>query len=173
MKTREKIITGLALIALIYMVISLFFSSPGDDIEELEKVSQDLNQFATQAVMKAAGVQPSELDLYVNTMAEAEWMNNPFLKSTSPVISEQVDNAAAASGETVAITYSGYVKTMEKKLAIINDFEYEEGEMLDRIGYMVLDISPARVVIVDKKKKKKQIILPMEETYLFQLEEIK
>ncbi|MCK5544355.1 MAG: hypothetical protein KAI35_04000 [Desulfobulbaceae bacterium] len=173
MKTREKIIAGLAFIALIYMVISLLFSSPENDTKELEKISQDLNQFATQAVMKAVGAQPSELDLYVTDMAEAEWMNNPFLKSESPVISEQVDNVTATSGETMEITYTGYLKTMEKKLAIINDFEYEEGEMLDRIGYLVLDITPGRVVIVDKKKKKNQIILPMEETYLLQLEKIK
>jgi hypothetical protein len=177
MTKREMVIIGLAVAALLYVIKSFIFSSTGSGVEDLKINPEELNRFVTDTIQNTKSVQPSELDAYVLAQAESEWKGNPFLESESLILAEQGDKPAGASdkpNETMEITYSGYIESMGKRLAIINGSEYEEGETMDTIGFVVVNITPDMVVIEEEKTKKKgeksQIILPMEEIYVFQLE---
>jgi hypothetical protein len=49
-----------------------------------------------------------------------------------------------------SIVYSGYVDTGQKKMAIINGWEYEAGQPLDVEGYLLKKVTPSRVLIVNR-----------------------
>ena len=50
----------------------------------------------------------------------------------------------------------------DRRLAIINDVEYETNDELEVTGYIVEAIEPLRVIISDIKRRRK-IIVPIEQ----------
>jgi hypothetical protein len=87
-------------------------------------------------------------DAYVSEIAETQWGKNPFWDATS--YREFVGKGATNVKAGPSIVYSGYVDTGQKKMAIINGWEYEAGQPLDVEGYLLKKVTPSRVLIVNR-----------------------
>ena len=165
MSKREKIILSAALLAVLYVVYSLFIASPSKppsvDTEkkktELTKVISDVSgNLSKEALDKA--------DIYIIVSAEAEWTSDPFSKTVLPKKSKARKRDKPLK-QKVSFTYSGYVEMGDKRLAIINGIEYEIGEELELAGYIVEKIEPFKVVI-RARKGQRRIIVPVKEGIL-------
>ena len=157
-------------IAVLYGAYALFFSSPikpvtktsEQGVEETETFVLDMVKFLTKD-------DTSTIDTYIITRAASGWNRDPFLRSE--LFFESTGNKESSEAEAVVVSfrYTGYLETGDKKLAVINGMEYEEGENLDQAGYFLRSISKARV-IVGKKGEMNNITLSLEEGSIPSLE---
>jgi len=172
MSKREIILVFAALIAIIYAVYSLTTSSSSNQITNNVDIKK------TGAVKFIANLSEilgkntlDKTNIYIIARAEAEWEKDPFLKTEltkksevpkQPVPVEEVPKQPEPVEESIRFTYSGYLEMGDKKLAIINDVEYETNDELELVGYIVEKIEPLRVIISDKERQRK-IIVPIEQ----------
>jgi hypothetical protein len=126
--------------------------------------SAELTSFVNEFTVAVAKDMPGKLDAYSAGRAEAKWGGNPFSdrKLYASWKSAKAPVAPAASLPKPVFTYTGYVEGETKKIAIINDTEYGTGDALDIQGYVVQDILPTKVILLNKKEKK-TINVPMQE----------
>ena len=61
--------------------------------------------------------------------------------------------------------YTGFLQVGNKKMAVVNGLEYEQGEELEPGGFVLLDIFPRKLVI-GAKGKLQQITVAMQEEIL-------
>lgn len=88
---------------------------------------------------------------YIIARAEANWKKNPFVDRNSSSYKEWVSmQRAAASGGAAKIVYSGYVDAGLKKIAIIDGLEYQAGDQLEMEGYVLKQVTPFQVLILNK-----------------------
>ena len=91
---------------------------------------------------------------YIIARAEENWKKNPFVDRNSSSYKEwaSIQRAAAAGSSGVAgkIIYSGYVDAGRKKIAIIDGFEYQAGDQLEMEGYILKQVTPSQVLILNK-----------------------
>ena len=99
---------------------------------------------------------------YVLQKAEAKWERDPLIQ-IEPKTAEEEENSQQPVLPS-KMTYSGFLRMGDKRLAIINGMEYEAGDILEPGGFIIRSISASRVVIASPGSKKKTINLPMEET---------
>ena len=129
-------------------------------------VNDDNQQKALNAfIIKVAEKTTSGLSkniAYVIQKAEAKWERDPLIQIEPKTTEEEEDSQPPVLSSK--ITYSGFLRMGDKRLAIINGMEYETGDRLEPSGFIIRSISPSRVVIAAPGKKKKTINLPMEET---------
>jgi hypothetical protein len=60
------------------------------------------------------------------------------------------------------VIYSGYVDSGKNKMAVINGFEYRVGDELEIEGYILKQITPSKILIVNKHTDNKEEI-PLQE----------
>jgi len=162
MSKREKILVGLMLLAIIYGIFVWFPSAP----QQAATLNSDNEKKALNAfVIKVAenttrGLSSNQA--YVLQKAAAKWQRDPLvqIEPQTSVAKEEISQPVL----TTKMTYTGFLRMGDKRLAIINGMEYEAGDILEPDGFIVRSISPRRVVIAPPGAKKKTIILPMEET---------
>jgi hypothetical protein len=75
---------------------------------------------------------------------------------------EEIPKQPEPVEERISFTYSGYIEMGGKRLAIINDVEYETNDELELNGYIVEKIEPLKVIISDIERQRK-IIVPIEQ----------
>ena len=172
MSTREKIVVGLMVLAILWGGYTLLFTGSDNQVRGPETSTQQLDetrafvQTVTETVAKEASA-PSNTP-YLLKRAAAAWTSDPFLDrqtaltyEAEKMAQEEVKEVSAAE---LGLVYSGYLIAGDKSLAVINGLEYEEGEKLDREGgYIVKTISPIQVVI-GREGSTSRIIVPLEET---------
>ncbi|MHC4140023.1 MAG: hypothetical protein ACYSR1_09280 [Planctomycetota bacterium] len=127
------------------------------------KQSPELQAFA--ALITAQLGEKSSLVSVNETLieiAEGEWLKDPFYDMVSY---GELDMSATLikTGEVDhkdSFNYSGFINVNGKKLAIINDIEYEVGETLVlESGLFVLgEISSTKVIIENKANKNRRVI---------------
>ena len=172
MSKREIIIVFAALIAIIYAVYSLFIVSSS------KQITSDTNIKKTGAVKFIANLSEilkkntlDKTDIYIIARAEAKWEKDPFLKkelikkseiTKKPEPVEEIPKQPEPVEDSIRFTYSGYAEMGDRRLAIINDVEYETNDELEVTGYIVEAIEPLRVIISDIKRRRK-IIVPIEQ----------
>lgn len=113
---------------------------------------EDLNTFITGLNNDLSKSYPTMADSYIINSAETEWKRDPFTfrgVSKAKSIAGGSGKKAAASA---TFNYTGFVETGNKKMAIINGFEYGPGDSLEKEGFVVEQIYPARVIIRNEKK---------------------
>ncbi|MBS3757002.1 MAG: hypothetical protein KGY56_15005 [Desulfobacterales bacterium] len=147
MGTREKILVGLMIVALVYGAFELFISrgenvgqqqNSGPDIETARQMEQEINTRISQADLNAE-------QAYILEMASRQWQRDPFY-----VLPEQEDiteGQPETGGGPGKLEYTGYLEIGNTEMAIINGLEYRTGERLEQGGGMVRSISPGRVVV--------------------------
>lgn len=164
MARREKIILFLMIMAIVYGIYSIFFTSPSrTSFGAIDKGSENAVQVVIDAAQNIAREDFSETHAHIIARASAEWTREPFLKSATPLKSRMLIERTEALTDNADFIYSGYLEIVDKRLAIIDGIEYEEGEILNRTEYIVRNISPAGVVI-GPVGEEKNIFLPLKET---------
>jgi hypothetical protein len=167
MTTREKIIVGAMFLTVAYGVNALFFSGDsGPDRAPSAGAGPGAGEMSDMVVEQAGRLLAetfSSREIYAMNLSRYGFRRNPFLELETDTLTLDYQEAPADSVfEEFNPVYSGYLIMGNKILAVINGMEYEEGDMLDRPGLFVVDISPSRVVIGAREGEKK--IIPIIES---------
>ena len=165
MAKREKIIIVLMVAAILYGVYNFFLTSPPETTTEVSEVMgiEALNKFVVGAAQELFSEKSADVDSYIISQAQAEWTHDPFyLSATSISAQKAAKDVAAGAQKEVRLAYTGFIEVANKRMAIINDLEYETGEALNQPGYYVKLITPKRVVL-GIEGEIENVILPLEE----------
>lgn len=159
---RQIIILVVAAIFVLYAVYELLIAAPAARKAKTAVKPVEINSFVDNLnndLMKdvIAGV-----DAYIVRRAEADWKKSPFWDKTSYREWMAKETNTAGSGSAAKIIYSGYVDSGKKKMAIINGIEYRVGEQLEMEGYVLKNITPSIVLIVNKNTGS-EITIPIQE----------
>jgi hypothetical protein len=145
---RQMIILALMALAVIYGVYEIVFSSPGaNKVATIKPANSTINSNVTAVLLNG----PLEkLEAYIVGRAEADWKSDPFLPSN--LYKEWLAREQAIDTSKIAakIIYSGYVESGKKKMAIINGMEYGIGEKLEIEGYVLKNITPAKIKVENR-----------------------
>jgi hypothetical protein len=109
------------------------------------------------------------VDQYIIEQAGKQWPQNPFLQTGAILTSEPFEARAEVTVDSIKLSYTGFLQTSDKLLAIINGSEYERGEQLSEAGYYIKKISP-RTVVIGIRNNKHNITLPLDESVSISLE---
>jgi hypothetical protein len=163
MTNREKIIVGLAALALGYGAMELLLPrakvAPVSQPQSLE----GLNVFITK-VADATRVGTAEASAIVIQKAEAAWKQDPFLEIQKAKAVKPPDKPTTETARLPNLVYNGFIELGSKRLAIINGQEYEAGDKLSPGGFTIKSILPTRVVIVSAQGEGAPIVLPLQES---------
>ena len=168
MSKREQVILGFVILVILYAGYNyLGTSEKASEIKTEEELTEWKNIIAgvTTEVDKAV---LSDNESFLIKRAEANWKRDPFLSPGVP-LKFVSDSEVEVSAQGLSFSYSGYLETADKKLAIINGVEYEAGEMLPEGGFIVRSISDKQVEI-GVIGGKDTITLPLEEVSVFSLD---
>jgi hypothetical protein len=163
MTNREKIIVGLAALALGYGAMELLLPrakvAPVSQPQSLE----GLNVFITK-VADATRVGTAEAGAIVIQKAEAAWKQDPFLEIQKAKAVKPPDKPTTETARLPNLVYNGFMELGSKRLAIINGQEYEAGDKLNPGGFTIKSILPTRVVLVSAQGEGAPIVLPLQES---------
>jgi len=162
MTNREKIIVGLATLALGYGALQLLLPRANVAPVPQPQSMEGLNAFIAK-VSDATRAGTAEAGAIVIQKAEAAWKQDPFLEIQK---AKAADPTATRPKETARITglvYNGFIELGSKRLAIINGQEYEAGDQLNPGGFTIKSILPTRVMIVSSQGEGAPIVLPLQE----------
>ena len=164
MTTREKIIVSLMIVAVIYGAYTVFFAGPREVVPTKESGDTELealNKFITKVADKTKkGL--SRKQAYILKKAEQPWQQDPLVQ-IAPKMSQAEKVAREPLVLNAKFLYTGFLQMGDKRLAIINDLEYEIGDKLEPGGLILRNIHPNHVVVGSPVHKNKKAILPMEE----------
>ena len=165
MTNREKIIVGLAAVALAYGAIELLL--PRANVAPVATQPQSLeglNAFITK-VADATRVGTAEAGAIVIQKAEAAWKQDPFLEIQKAKPPDPTPKPPPGGAPRLPnLVYNGFIELGSKRLAIINGQEYEAGDKLSPGGFTIKSILPTRVVIVSAQGEGAPIVLPLQES---------
>jgi hypothetical protein len=163
MTNREKIIVGLAALALGYGAMEILLPrakvAPVSQPQSLE----GLNVFITK-VADATRVGTAEAGAIVIQKAEAAWKQDPFLEIQKAKAVKPPDKPTTETARLPNLVYNGFMELGSKRLAIINGQEYEAGDKLNPGGFTIKSILPTRVVLVSAQGEGAPIVLPLQES---------
>ncbi len=153
LKTREKIIVVIAALGVLYAGY-VYFIEPAIKKAKIKDSKQEIS--TPVSIVKNDLIKDADAPMgkYVIARAETDWKKNPFVDRNSSSYKEwaSIQRAAAAGSSGVAgkIIYSGYVDAGRKKIAIIDGFEYQAGDQLEMEGYILKQVTPSQVLILNK-----------------------
>ena len=163
MTNREKIIVGLAALALGYGAVQVLL--PRANVESgLQPQNQEgLNAFITK-VADATRAGTDAAGAIVIAKAEAAWKQDPFIEIPKAKAAETTATRPKETARLSNLAYNGFIELGSKRLAIINGQEYEAGEKLNPGGFTIKSILPTRVVVVPAQGEGAPIVLPLQES---------
>jgi hypothetical protein len=163
LQLREKIIIGIMGIAILYAAVDFLIPAKKHSLltgeqnkEELESLVATLASIAEKGGEKAVIRQIAEIK-------QKPWRSDPFLdeKSYSRWLSAKEPAVPEKEKPAAVFVYSGYLDAGQKRLAVINGFEYQAGDVLEINGgktdldvYKLKSVSPESVVILNTKTGK-------------------
>ena len=152
------------ILSVIYGVYTIFFAAPREGetlVSSSDKELEALNSFITKVADKTKNSLTEE-EAYILQKAQEEWKQDPLMQ-IKPQISKAEKEARQPLVLDTKLLYTGYLQMGGKRLAIINNLEYEIGDKLEPGGLIVRNIYPNHVVIGSAVKKNKEVVLPLEE----------
>lgn len=164
MSKREKIIVGTMLLAVVYAIYILFLASPRNPAPsaqfKTEKGLDNLNAFITKVADNTKrGL--NKRQSYILKKAQEKWVQDPLVQLKNNKLAQQQNTTPGVlKGK---IMYSGFLQMGNRRLAIINGMEYENGDKLEPGGYVVQRIYPNHVILITMDGNRKKFILPLEE----------
>jgi hypothetical protein len=165
--TRQIIILGVTVIALLYGGYDFFFtkSKKAAPVDTGKKI-EELSTFMAEMTVALGKDTPSPVDAHMIKRAEAGWMRDPFYERKTEkvwaVAKEQTQAGGTAAAPKSLFSYTGYVEAGKKKIAVINGHEYSAGDALDVEGYVLKAIDPERVTIYNRETRR-TIEIPLQE----------
>ena len=164
LKKREIIILIIAALFVLYAGYEYLIAGPASKkvktIASADSVKVDT--FASGIIKDLAKDNIADLDAYVIRRMETDWGKNPFWKKDLYKAWVNREGLARGGGILSKIIYSGYVDSGKNKMAVINGFEYRIGEELEIEGYVLKQITPSKVLILNKNTGNKEEI-PLQE----------
>jgi hypothetical protein len=157
---RQIIILIIAGLFALYAVYELFIAGPAAKKAKATANPASINTFVNDLQKDLLKDIASGVDAYIVTKAEADWDKNPFWDRQG-VREWAAKDAAGKAGQSRTI-YSGYVDSGKRRLAVINGYEYREGEQLEMEGYYLKKITPS-YVLIENKNTGSEIEVPMQE----------
>ncbi|MFO7570646.1 MAG: hypothetical protein R6W75_12700 [Smithellaceae bacterium] len=158
---RQIIILCVAALFVLYAAYDLLVARSASKQDKREaspvEISSFVNDINTQLVLDSVAT----ADAYTARRAEADWPASPFWDRTS-YREWSAGGRDAAGGAAVKIIYSGFVDAGNRKMAVINGWEYAVGEQLELEGYVLKNITPSRVVIFNKNTGS-ELAVPIQE----------
>lgn len=151
--TREIVIIGIMLIAVLYGFYSFFIapsSKPGKSVSLKSVTGTDNLIKDASEVLKIRGSYP--VYAAIVSSAEGSWDRDPFYE----------EKAALLTIGDLGLKYNGYLEIGRKRIAIINNVSYEIGDKLEIAEYIVRYISPSAVV-VEGEIKGMRVTIPLSE----------
>ena len=171
MANREKFIILVMLIVVAYGGYSYFWDSGDKTIVDSSKQTiAELKKFVVSAATSLSSEYISAADKYIIDQAEKVWPQDPFLQTGALLTSEPFQAHAEVTVQTVQISYTGFLKTPDSLIAIINGSEYETGDQINETGYYVKNIFPTKIIL-GIENNPDTIILPLDEPVNMSLEE--
>ena len=155
LQKREMIILGVMAIAVLYAAFEFLAPKKESVGRNIVQKTAEINTFVTGLTAGLGKDTTKSLNALVFSRAEKEWTQDPFLDTKSlRALSKSRElakvTAVPAPAPKIEFTYTGYIEADRKRMAVINDMEYREGEELDIKGYVLKSISPANVVIENR-----------------------
>ncbi len=152
LKKREIIILVIAALFVLYAGYEYLIASPASKkvktIASADSVKVDT--FAGGIIKDLAKDNITDSDVYVIKRVETDWMKNPFWKKDLYKAWVNREGVARGGGVLSKIIYCGYVDSGKNKIAVINGFEYRIGEELEIEGYVLKQITPSKILIINK-----------------------
>lgn len=140
--SRNLLLLSMAVIAVLFVTSKLFFRQdepvPVKDIKET-------NQFVSGLSSKLSENTVTETDQRIVQLVTQKWGRNPFLPSDATLESIAVETIEQQKIDSFNLKYSGFLAFGEKKIAIINNLEYEKGDSLEGLGFMIQEITSQQV----------------------------
>ncbi len=152
--TQQKIILVVMTIVILYGAYDFFIASRAKTVPvDIKATSSQLATFVADLTVKTGKDPTRELDAYIISRAEIPWIRDPFYekKSLRDLASFKGMAKTNSLDADASFHYSGYLKTGGIKMAIINDIEYEEDAPLEIKGYVLKEIYPDMIVILNEK----------------------
>lgn len=142
-KRRQGIILIAAALAVLYGLYNFIAPGTGHKAAAPQMQAKELQLFVTQTTEEVTRHLPLPFDTYIFSRAESKWERNPFSWKAG------FGNKGGAQ-EASLFTYTGFLELGNRRIAIINDMEYQAGDHLEKEGFFVRKISPASVVIKNR-----------------------
>jgi hypothetical protein len=165
MTTREKILITLMIAAIGYGAFELLsatlFRDPAPETPASRVQDQSRLPGEVARVMEDGGLDP--VRAYIFEVASMDWGRNFFYQW--PPETEVTPQDPWMEEDIEPLTYSGYIEMGQRRLAIINNMEYQEGDMLARTGFRIMSISPGEVIIESVRGIRQTSIPYVEETH--------
>lgn len=139
-KKRQGIILIAAVLAVLYGLYNFIAPGTGHKAAAPQRQAKELQLFVTQTTEEISRHLPLPFDTYIFSRAESKWERNPF--SWKPGFGNR-----GGAHEASLFTYTGFLELGSRRIAIINDMEYQSGDRLEKEGFFVKKISPASVLI--------------------------
>jgi len=162
-KKRSDFLFFVISVALLYGVYYLFIEPQARTTDRyVGKQSPELQAYMVEITTKLKKKSSLSVNSSIIERAEHSRLNDPFYDTMS--YGELTMTEALVGADSAAqredFTYSGFLNAGAKKLAIINDLEYEVGEtiVLTTGMYVLEDIHPTKVIIGNKVNKDSRVI---------------
>jgi len=151
---RQIIILSLMVVAVLYAVYD-FIIAPRNKPAAIDTTGKaaELEALKSDITAKIPKVSSAAGD-YIVSRAEAGWAHDPFYDSKSFrewMRFKEPSKTGIRTSQKIFFGYTGFLKVDKRKIAIINGAEYETGDALDIEGYVLKNIYPDKVVIVNIK----------------------
>ena len=163
MTNREKIIVGVAALALGYGAVQVLLPRANVASGLQPKAHEGLNAFITK-VADATRAGTNATGAIVIAKAEAAWKQDPFIEIPKAKTAETTATRPKETARPSNLAYNGFIELGSKRLAIINGQEYEAGEKLNPGGFTIKSILPTRVVVVPAQGEGAPVVLPLQES---------
>lgn len=139
MSNREKVILILAVVAILYGGYNFIFSKK--NTKNIPQKTVDIQKIQKETINTLAKYSLSKSDKIVEGLMKNDTKDPFTYKKVEKDIKKKEDT------KITNLTYNGYVMLNNKKVAIINNKEYQEGDELDIKSYFVEQIFENKVVI--------------------------
>ena len=160
---RQIIILAVMGVVVLYGAYEFIFAGSARKAgTEVESKSIEIKSLVSGLTTELTKDSSAGTDAYIIGRAEANWQKSPFLERN---LYKELAAREATAGKTAAavkIIYSGYVDSGMKKMAIINGLEYNAGEKLEMEGYVLKEITKAKVVISNRNTGS-EVEIPIQE----------
>ncbi|MBU1001954.1 MAG: general secretion pathway protein GspB [Proteobacteria bacterium] len=141
MPKRQAILLILMGLAVIYAAFTLI---GGDSTASTPRTTAKDFTELLEGVKKSTELNAlTEVEEHRITLLSGEESPDPLLKR-DPIQGDA--DSTARQGDT-RFVYSGFLRIGAKRLAVINNSEYSEGELVDETGYTLLTIAPGQVTL--------------------------
>lgn len=154
MNKREKIILAVTLLLLVYLVYELL---SGNLMSEYKKASSN-KQITTQAktAKKANSYEKILDDLQNNYNTELQLIKNGHITVKDNIFIQEAllatkNEVTETNEKQPDLTYSSYVYSPKRKIAVINNFEYTEGETIFSTQFILSKIEEQYIIVKSLK----------------------